>query len=172
MLPSWESKRRPPEAGHIFARQTETILRNPHSMLLAVDIGNTHTGLGVFQHDRLIATHRLATSRTRTAEETWMAISPFLAGAGITPRTLTGLGISSVVPEVTQALEAIGHHQLQTHPVTVSGNLQFGMKIMYDDPGSLGADRICNAGAGFWKYGGPLIIIDAGTATTYDVVSE
>src|SRR5512135_1937495 len=105
MLPSWESKRRPPEAGHIFARQTETILRNPHSMLLAVDIGNTHTGLGVFQHDRLIATHRLSTSRSRTPAETWAAISPFLSGAGISAQTLTGFGISSVVPEVAGTFE-------------------------------------------------------------------
>lgn len=141
-------------------------------MLLAVDIGNTHTGLGVFQHDRLIATHRLSTSRDRTADETWTAISPFLAGAGITPRTLTGFGISSVVPEITRAFEAIGRIQLHANPVTVSGNLHIGIKLRYDDPGSLGADRICNAVAGFHKYGGPLIIIDAGTATTYDVISD
>lgn len=141
-------------------------------MLLAVDIGNTHTGLGVFQHDQLIATHRLSTSRTRTSHETWTAISPFLAGAGLTPNSLTGLGISSVVPEVTRAFEAIGRDQLRTIPVIVTGSLPLGFKINYDDPGSLGADRICSTVAGFRKYGGPLIIIDAGTATTYDVVSE
>ena len=141
-------------------------------MLLAVDIGNTHTGLGVFQHDRLIATHRLSTSRSRSAEDTWTAISPFLAGAGISPRTLTGFGISSVVPEATKAFETMARDQLHADPVTVSGGLPLGIKIMYDDPESLGADRICSAVAGFRKYGGPLIIIDAGTATTYNVVSE
>jgi type III pantothenate kinase len=141
-------------------------------MLLAVDIGNTHIGLGIFQHDRLIATHRLSTSRSRTSAETWAAISPFVSGAGITPRTLSGFGISSVVPEATAAFEAVGREQLGAAPVTISGDLPLGVKIMYGDPASLGADRVCNAVAGFHKYGGPLIIIDAGTATTYDVVSE
>ena len=141
-------------------------------MLLAVDIGNTHTGLGVFRNDQLIATHRLSTSRSRTAVETWTAVSPFLSGTGITPNTLKGLGISSVVPEATAAFEAMARNRLKTEPVTITGHLNLGMKIMYDDPGSLGADRICNAVAGFQKYGGPLIVIDLGTATTYDVVSD
>lgn len=142
-------------------------------MLLAVDIGNTHTGLGVFQLDRLVATYRLSTIRNRTPAETWGAISPFLSGAGISPRTLTGgLGISSVVPEVTAAFEELARTQLHAEPVTVSGDLPLGIKIWYDNPRSLGADRICNVVAGFRKYGGPLIIIDAGTATTYDVVDE
>jgi type III pantothenate kinase len=141
-------------------------------MLLAVDIGNTHTGLGVFQHDRLIATHRLPTSRTRNSAETWNAISPFLSGTGISPNTLTGFGISSVVPEATAVFEEIARDPLRSPPVTVSASLALGIKIIYENPASLGADRICNAVAGFHKYGGPLIVIDAGTATTYDVVNE
>lgn len=141
-------------------------------MLLTVDIGNTHTGLGVFQRDRLIATHRIPTNRGRSAAATWTAIVPFLTGAGIAPGSLDGLGISSVVPEVTLVFEVLARERLQTPPVTVSGRLDLGIKVLYDDPGSLGADRICNAIAGFYKYGGPLIIIDLGTATTYDVVGE
>ncbi len=141
-------------------------------MLLAVDIGNTHTGLGVFEHDRLIATHRLSTSRSRTAAETWTAISPFLSGTGISPNSLIGFGISSVVPEATAAFEMLARERLGSRPVTVSGRMPLGFKIMYDNPESLGADRICSVVAGYRKYGGPLIIIDAGTATTYDVVDE
>ncbi len=141
-------------------------------MLLAVDIGNTHTGLGVFQHDRLIATHRLSTNRSRTAVETWTAISPFFAGAGIAPDTITGFGISSVVPDTAMVFAAVGRDQLKVSPVVVSGSLSLGIGILYDDPESLGADRICNAVAGFHKYGGPLIIIDLGTATTFDIVND
>jgi type III pantothenate kinase len=141
-------------------------------MLLAVDIGNTHTGLGVFQHDRLIATHRLSTLRSRTAVEAWTAISPFLAGAGIAPDTITGFGISSVVPDAATVFAAVARDQLKVRPVVVSGSLSLGIGILYDDPESLGADRICNAVAGFHKYGGPLIIIDLGTATTFDIVND
>jgi type III pantothenate kinase len=141
-------------------------------MLLAVDIGNTHTGLGVFQHDRLIATHRISTSRSRSLADTWSAISPFLTGAGVSSDSVTGYGISSVVPEVTSAFESIARDKLRLDPITVSGTLPLGIKIMYDEPAKLGADRICNAVAGFRKHGGPLIVIDAGTATNYDVVSE
>ena len=149
-----------------------SIARNTPSMLLAVDIGNTHTGLGVFSHDRLIATHRLSTNRHRTVEETWTALSPFFSGTGISPLTLKGFGISSVVPEATAAFSALARDHLKKEPVTITGRLDLGIKILYDDPATLGADRICNAVAGFQKYGGPLIIVDLGTATTYDVVNE
>lgn len=141
-------------------------------MLLAVDIGNTHTGLGIFRHDQLTATHRLATDPGRTVGETWAALSSFLSTAGVAPSALKGIGIASVVPEATAVFEAVARRHLEREPVTVSGFLPLGITIMYDDPGSLGADRICNAVAGFHKYGGPLIVIDLGTATTFDVVNE
>jgi type III pantothenate kinase len=141
-------------------------------MLLAVDIGNTHTGLGVFQHERLLATYRLSTNTHRSVEETWAGLSPFLSGAGIAPATLTGFGISSVVPQATATFQAVARQFMNMEAVTVSGQLPLGISILYDDPDTLGADRICNAVAGFQKYGGPLIIIDLGTATTYDVVND
>jgi len=141
-------------------------------MLLAVDIGNTHTGLGIFHHGRLAATHRLSTNRNATTAEIWETIFPFLTGAGLNSHTLTGIGISSVVPEATMTFRALASKQFGRDPIIVSGDLPLGIKILYDAPATLGADRICNAVAGFRKYGGPLIVIDAGTATTYDVINE
>jgi len=141
-------------------------------MLLAIDIGNTHTVAGVYDGTRLIADWRMASITTRTADENWLTIKNFCADAGITPSTVRGIGISSVVPDLTDIFEAIARKYFSIEPVTVSAALDLGIRILYRDPTAVGADRLCNAIAGFRKYGGPLVIIDFGTATTYDVVSS
>ena len=141
-------------------------------MLLAIDIGNTHTVAGVYDGTRLIADWRMASITTRTADENWLTIKNFCADAGITPSTVRGIAISSVVPDLTDIFEAIARKYFLIEPVTVSAALDLGIRILYRDPTAVGADRLCNAIAGFRKYGGPLVIIDFGTATTYDVVSS
>lgn len=139
-------------------------------MLLAVDVGNTHTVLGIFEGDRLLADWRLASLSQRTADESWLAVRSFCAEYDISPRSLQGVGISSVVPDLTAIYETMARKFLHAEPVTVSGSLDLGIRIDYRDPTAVGADRICNAVAGYAKYGGPLVIIDFGTATTFDVV--
>jgi len=141
-------------------------------VLLAIDVGNTHTVIGLYEGERLVADWRIASLTHRTADENWLAIKSFCTEAGIQPSDISGVGISSVVPDLTDIFEAMARKYLRVEPVTVSASLNLGIKILYKDPTAVGADRICNAIAGFRKYGGPLIIIDFGTATTYDVVSK
>lgn len=141
-------------------------------MLLAVDIGNTHTVLGVFEGDHLLADWRITSSTHRTADESWLTIKNLCKEAGIGMEKITGVGVSSVVPNLTDIFETISRKYLKVEPITVSASLDLGIKVHYKDTSAVGADRLCNAIAGFRKYGGPLIIIDFGTATTYDVISK
>ena len=141
-------------------------------MLLAIDIGNTDTVIGVYKDGGLIADWRMASSGARTADETWLTIKNFCIDSDISPALLTGVGISSVVPNLTGIFQTIALKYIKVKPVIVGGNLDLGFKINYKDPTVVGADRLCNAIAGYKKYGGPLIIIDFGTATTLDVVAE
>jgi type III pantothenate kinase len=141
-------------------------------MLLAVDIGNTHTIIGIFSANQLTASWRMASSAHRTADESWLVIKSFCDDAGITTSSITAVGISSVVPNLTDIFITIAQKYIKVEPICVSAALDLGIKVLYKDLGTVGADRLCNAIAGFKKYGGPLIIIDFGTATTYDVVSK
>lgn len=140
-------------------------------MLLAIDIGNTHTVAGVFNGSRLVADWRMASHSERTADEQWLTIRSFCRDAGIAPADITEVGISSVVPNLTDIFETIARKNFGLTPIVVSAALDLGIRIMYNDPSAVGADRLCNAIAGFARHGGPLIIIDFGTATTYDVIS-
>jgi type III pantothenate kinase len=140
-------------------------------MLLAIDIGNTHVVLGVFSGSTLKADWRISSAGNRTADEIWLTIRSFCDGANIRTEQITQVGISSVVPNLTEIFESIATKYLRTTPFTINGNLDLGIRVQYREPASVGADRLCNAVAGFRKYGGPLIIIDFGTATTFDVVS-
>lgn len=140
-------------------------------LLLAVDIGNTHTVAGLYEGERLVADWRMASLATRTADENWLTIKSFCLDAGVAPERIRAVGISSVVPDLTGIFESIARKYFHVEPVTVGAELDLGIRVLYRDPTAVGADRLCNAIAGFRKYGGPLIIIDFGTATTYDVIS-
>ncbi len=141
-------------------------------MILAIDIGNTHTVLGVFEGPRLIFDWRVTSSPQQTEDEVGTTVRLFLSNAGIKPDAIRGIGISSVVPDLTDIFAAMAQKYFRAETVVVDSGLDLGIKIHYDDPKAVGADRLCNAVAGFAKYGGPLIIIDFGTATTYDVVAK
>ena len=141
-------------------------------MLLAIDIGNTHTVLGVFDKNQLLSDWRISSAIARTEDECWLAVKLFLENGNIKPKRIRGVGISSVVPNLTDIFQAMIRKYFNVEPLTVSADSKLGMEIRYDDPNAVGADRLCNAVAGFGKYGGPLIIIDFGTATTYDVISD
>ena len=140
-------------------------------MLLAIDVGNTHTVLGIYDRDALVADWRMASLTHRTVDENWLTIRSFCADRGIQTSSIDGVGISSVVPDLTDVFESLARKYFHVEPVTVSAALDLGMRVLYTDPAAVGADRLCNAVAGFRRFGGPLIVIDFGTATTFDVVS-
>ncbi len=138
-------------------------------MLLALDIGNSTINAGLFSRDQLIA--RLNTSSTvhRTTDETWEIINSFLA-PHLRNEELEGVGISSVVPFHTSLFASLVSEKLHKVAVVISSAIDLPIHILYGNPNQLGPDRICTAVAGFAKHGGPLIIIDFGTATTYGVI--
>jgi type III pantothenate kinase len=141
-------------------------------MLLAVDIGNTETTIGVFDQDELIQTWRMATQSARTGDELLLLIQSFLR-LGRLPRDadIAGVAVSSVVPRATLAMREMVPHYFDVDPVIVEPGIRTGMAIKVDNPKQVGADRICNAVAAYEQLGGPCIAIDLGTATTFDAVS-
>ncbi|MFQ5705900.1 MAG: type III pantothenate kinase [bacterium] len=141
-------------------------------MLLATDIGNTHVTIGVYSKERLLAHWRLSSDTVRTEDESWIMLTMLCHSAGLDPARLTGCVVSSVVPDLTHIYATMAKSNLAIPCVVIDANLDTGLRILYKDPMSVGADRICNAVAGHHKYAGPLIIVDFGTATTFDVVSE
>ncbi len=140
-------------------------------MLLAIDVGNTHTVLGIYDLDRLVADWRMGSLTHRTVDENWLTIKNFCADRNIRVAGIDGVGISSVVPDLTDVFESLARKYFNVEPVTVTASLDLGIRVLYTDPAAVGADRLCNAIAGFRKYGGPLVVIDFGTATTFDVIS-
>jgi type III pantothenate kinase len=140
-------------------------------MFLAIDIGNTHTVLGVYRKSKLITHWRVASTLAVTENELASLNRTFLAKAKIDPLTIDNVGISSVVPTLTEVYAAMTKRLFHQPPLMVNSELELGICIHYENPTMLGADRLCNAIAGYAKYRGPLIVIDFGTATTYDVIA-
>ena len=141
-------------------------------MLMVVDIGNTETVIGIFENHGLKSTLRLSSKTSHTADESWILIQTWLQTHGMKSAKIEGVVISSVVPSLTIIYENIVKINLQIEPLIINADIDTGLKIRYDSPQSVGADRICNAVAGLELYGSPLIVVDFGTATTFDVVSE
>jgi type III pantothenate kinase len=142
-------------------------------MLLAVDVGNTETVLGVFRDEELAWHWRLATVPERSADELALLFGGFLEGQGLSfDRNVTGVVISSVVPTATQSLREMVRGYFHFAPVVVEPGVKTGVPVLTDNPKEVGADRIVNALAAFSKYGGPAIVVDFGTATTFDAISE
>jgi len=141
-------------------------------MLLAIDIGNTQIAAGVFKGQELVAHWRLSSTRERTEDETWILMHSICSAHGLELRKAKGVAISSVVPDMVPTFEKMATKYLNTEPIIVRYDLDLGIKILYENPASVGADRLCNAVGGYEKYGGPLIVVDLGTATTFDVISR
>lgn len=141
-------------------------------MLLALDIGNSTIGVAVFDGKKRLADLTIPHPTQRNSEEAWSAVQTFLSHHSISSNRIHGTCISSVVPSFTSVFTTFCNEKLDIEPLTISGSLDLGIKIHYEDPSSLGPDRICAAIAGFHRFGGPLIIIDFGTATTYGVIDK
>ena len=141
-------------------------------MLLAIDVGNTETVVGVFRDEELTSRWRIHTSQERTADELALVFGGFLAQHDLSfDKNVTGVVLSSVVPNATQQLREMVHRYFPFDPVVVEPGIKTGVPVLTDNPREVGADRIVNALAAFSKYGGPAIVVDFGTATTFDVVS-
>ena len=141
-------------------------------VLLAIDVGNTETVLGVFRGSELEHTWRVSTQPDRTADELALLLDGFLRQRGMSfGSQLTGLVIASVVPDVTQALREMALRYLPMPPVVVGPGTKTGVPVLTDNPREVGADRVVNALAAFDRFGGPAIVVDFGTATNFDVVS-
>lgn len=141
-------------------------------MLLAIDVGNTETVLGVFQGEEFTRHWRMATHEERTADELALLFAGFLEQADLSfSRQITGVALASVVPGQTQALREMIRAYFHFPPVVVEPGTKTGISILYENPKDVGADRIANAVAALARFGGPAIVVDFGTATTFDVVS-
>ncbi len=142
-------------------------------MLLAVDVGNTETMLGVFRGPDLLRTWRMATEPERTPDEFSLLFGGFLAQEGLSfSKEITGVVLSSVVPASTQALREMTETAFGFPPLVLEPGVRTGIAILIDNPREVGADRIANAIAAHARYGGPCIVVDFGTATNFDVVTE
>lgn len=140
-------------------------------MLLAFDIGNTNMVIGVFKGKDLIISWRIATDRQKTADEFGMLMQNLFFFHKINHLEVKDLIFSSVVPPIMGELEVMAKKYFNTKPLVVGPGVKTGMPILYENPREVGADRIVNAIAGYEKYGGPLIIVDFGTATTFCCIS-
>lgn len=140
-------------------------------MLLVIDTGNTHTVLGVYDERKLIANWRLETKPRQTADEYGILARNLFALAGLEFTRIHDIIISSVVPPLNPTLEQMAQKYFNLKPLFVEPGIKTGMPILYESPNEVGADRIVNAVAAYEKYGGPAIVVDFGTATTFDAIS-
>ncbi|MCL5289986.1 MAG: type III pantothenate kinase [Firmicutes bacterium] len=140
-------------------------------MILVFDVGNTNIVLGVFRGDELVANWRLSTNRYRTADEYGIILKELFATSDLKIDSIKAMVISSVVPPLMLTLEQMCQKYFILSPLVVGPGIKTGLAIKYENPREVGADRIVNAVAGFSQYGGPLIIVDFGTATTFCAIS-
>lgn len=140
-------------------------------MLLTLDVGNTNTVLGVFRDKELVAHWRLTTARDQTVDEYGILTRNLFTLAELKPREINGIIISSVVPPLNRTLAEMARAYFKQKPLFVELGVKTGMAVLVDNPLEVGADRIVNGVAAFERYGGPCIVVDFGTATTFDVIS-
>ncbi|NLM03602.1 MAG: type III pantothenate kinase [Clostridiales bacterium] len=141
-------------------------------MLLVFDAGNTNIVLGLYRQDELIESWRLATDEKKSSDEYAILIRQLLEFANIKLSDVTDAILSSVVPNITYSLEYSIRKLFYINPLVVGPGIKTGMDIKYDNPKQVGADRIVNGVAAYEKYGGPLIVVDFGTATTFCAISK
>lgn len=149
-------------------------------MLLVIDVGNTNTVLGVFakstsgsgsKYDNLLANWRVTTRAAQTVDEYGVLFRNLFSMQQLEPREIRGIIVSSVVPPLDSTLRRVCERYFHQKPLFVEPGIKTGMPVLYENPAEVGADRIVNSVAAFEKYGGPCIVVDFGTATTFDCVT-
>lgn len=141
-------------------------------MLLTIDVGNTNITLGVFENETLKGTFRMTTKRSRTSDEYGFNICGILEHRNIMPQDIKDVIIASVVPDIMHSLTSGIIKYLNIKPIIVSAGIKTGIRIVTENPKEIGPDRIVDAVAGYEQYGGPIIVVDFGTAATYDLIGE
>ena len=140
-------------------------------MVLAIDVGNTNIVIALYENDEMRGSWRMSTDKNRSADELGMFFVQFLAGSGINTGDIDDVIISSVVPPIMHSLCNAVKKYFHVEPMVVGNGVEADIKICYDNPSEVGADRIVNAVGAVKKYGAPLIIVDFGTATTFCAVN-
>ena len=140
-------------------------------MLLALDIGNTTVGIGVFKDKDLVRDWKIRSDREKTSDEYSVILLNLLGQAGLAPSAVKDVIISSVVPPLTPIFQSLSQHLFGAKAVIVGPGLKTGVPILYENPLEVGADRVVAAAAAIDRFGGPCIVVDFGTATTFDAVS-
>src|SRR5947207_9720541 len=152
-------------------------------MLLVLDVGNTNTVLGVFaksltdsapppRYDKLVANWRVTTRAAQTVDEYGVLFRNLFSMEGLEPKDIGGIVVSSVVPPLDSTLRRVCERYFGRKPLFIEPGVKTGMPVLYENPAEVGADRVVNSVAAFEKYGGPCIVVDFGTATTFDCVTE
>ena len=141
-------------------------------MLIAIDVGNTHTVIGIYEGERLLHHWRLSTDSERTTDEHAVILQVLLRGAGLEGSIRPdGVAVACVVPPLNQTIELLAERYFHCQPLMVGPGIKTGMPILYENPKEVGADRIVNAVAAYDRYEGACIVVDFGTATTFDYVT-
>lgn len=148
-----------------------SVRQNGGYMILVVDAGNTNITLGVFEKEKLLGTFRMTTKISRTSDEYGIFMTELLEKNGLEPRLVEDVIISSVVPNIMHSFTSGIKKYFHVQPIIVGAGIRTGINIAIANPKSMGADRIVDAVAAYTLYGGPVIVIDFGTATTHDVIT-
>lgn len=141
-------------------------------MLLVIDIGNTNIKMAVFQNDEIVMSLRLATVVGKTSDEYGLNVKDLLQSGGIDLSDITAVIMSSVNPNLNYTFEHMVQYYFKVKPMLVGAGIKTGLSVKYNDPKEVGSDRIVNSVAAYHTYGGPVIVIDCGTATTFNVIGE
>lgn len=141
-------------------------------MLLVIDVGNTNIVFGMYKGEELLYDWRISTEKNRTSDEYGLLFEQIFRYNGLDPKDIEDIIISSVVPPLMHTLPAMSRRYFNIEPIVVGPGVKTGMNIKYDNPREVGADRIVNAIGAYEKYGGPLIIVDVGTAITFCAISK
>lgn len=141
-------------------------------MLLAVDIGNTSIAIGVFEKERLVQSWKIRSEREKTSDEYGITLLNLFSVSGLEASAIDSAILSSVVPPLTPVFQELTRNLFRIKTLVVGPGLKTGMPILYENPLDVGADRVVSAVAAYSKYGGPCIVVDFGTATTFDAVSS
>ena len=141
-------------------------------MLLVIDIGNTTVAMGIFQEKTLLRDWRIRTERDKTCDEYGLDLLNLLQFSSLKAADIDGVIISSVVPPLTPIFQTLSQSLLKTKALVIGPGLRTGMPILYENPFEVGADRVVASLAAYEKYGGPCIVVDFGTATTFDAITD
>lgn len=141
-------------------------------MLVAIDVGNTNITIGIYKGNELLANYRMTTKIKRTSDEYGFMLSNFLENANVKKEDIEDVIVSSVVPKIMHSFKNGIVKFLNIDPVIVGPGIKTGISVQLENPRSVGSDRIADCAGAFYEYGGPVLVVDFGTATTYDYVDE